>query len=171
MRKYLLAAVAAAAIATPAVARDGSGYFGVEGGALFPKDSNVNFAGTYAYSEGGSYDFVANYKTNYKTGVDVDVVGGYDFGMVRLEGELGWKSAKHKSYDNATLIDQQRRRYVHLRAVRVDADGKTTVLSAMVNALLDFGDENGVSFYAGGGVGWAQTKYRLSEDLANTVRR
>ena len=48
LRKYLLAAAAAAAIATPAVARDGSGYVGVEGGILFPKDSDVDFAGTDA---------------------------------------------------------------------------------------------------------------------------
>lgn len=170
MRKYLLAAAAAAAIASPAVARDGSGYFGVEGGALFPKDSHVDFAGTYTYSEGGTYDFVADFKTNYKTGVDVDVIGGYDFGMFRLEGELGWKQAKHKSYDNATLVATSSEGDTFTYGpYDADADGKTTVLSAMVNALLDFGDENGLSFYAGGGVGWAQTKYRVSLDSTDTT--
>ena len=38
MRKLLLAAVAATAIASPAMARDGSPYVGIEGGALFAKD-------------------------------------------------------------------------------------------------------------------------------------
>ena len=36
MRKYLLAAAAVVAIATPAAARDGAGYVGIEGGVLFP---------------------------------------------------------------------------------------------------------------------------------------
>ena len=39
MRKYLLAAAAAAAIASPADARDNSGYFGVEGGIMFLLDA------------------------------------------------------------------------------------------------------------------------------------
>ena len=42
MRKYLLAAAAAAAIASPAMARDGSGYVGIEGGILFPKDQDAD---------------------------------------------------------------------------------------------------------------------------------
>ena len=33
----------------------------------------------------------------FKTGYDVDLIGGYDFGMFRLEGELGYKRAKAKS--------------------------------------------------------------------------
>ena len=37
MRKYLLAATAALVFATPAAARDGSPYVGIEGGILFPK--------------------------------------------------------------------------------------------------------------------------------------
>ena len=42
MRKYLLAAVAAAAISTPAVARDGSGYIGFEGGYIFGADTDFD---------------------------------------------------------------------------------------------------------------------------------
>ena len=44
MYKYLLAAVAAAAIASPAVARDGSGYVGLEGGVLFPQKQDIDGA-------------------------------------------------------------------------------------------------------------------------------
>ena len=42
MRKYLFAAAAVAAIASPAAARDGSGYVGIEGGILFPKDQDAD---------------------------------------------------------------------------------------------------------------------------------
>ena len=50
MYKYLLAAVAAAAIASPAAARDGSGYVGLEGGVLFPQKQNID----------GAVDFTTN---------------------------------------------------------------------------------------------------------------
>ena len=38
MRTTLLAAVAALAVSSPAMARDGQPYVGIEGGILFPKD-------------------------------------------------------------------------------------------------------------------------------------
>ena len=38
MKKILLASVAAVTLATPAVAKDGSWYGGIEAGILFPKD-------------------------------------------------------------------------------------------------------------------------------------
>ena len=50
MRKYLFAAVAAVAVATPAAARDGAGYFGIEGGILFPKDQDANLDATFVNS-------------------------------------------------------------------------------------------------------------------------
>jgi opacity protein-like surface antigen len=101
VKKYLLAAAAAAAIATPAAARDHSGYVGLEGGFLFPTSKNVHVDATDSYYCGedyfGSYfsSCVGDFRTKYKTGYDVDVVGGYDFGMFRLEGELGYKRASH----------------------------------------------------------------------------
>ena len=42
MRKYLLAAAAAAVFATPAMARDDSGYVGLEGGVLFPQNQHID---------------------------------------------------------------------------------------------------------------------------------
>ena len=45
MRKYLLAAVAVAAIASPAAARDGSGYVGVDAGLIWPRDTDLNVGG------------------------------------------------------------------------------------------------------------------------------
>jgi len=42
MKKYLLTAAAAVAIATPAQARDDQLYFGIEGDILFPKDNDAD---------------------------------------------------------------------------------------------------------------------------------
>src|SRR5258708_5517610 len=100
MRKYLLATAAAAtvAIAAPAAATtDNSGYVGLEGGVLFPRSQTV--FGSIDFTDPAFTDFPRTDigRAKYKTGYDVDVIGGYDFGMFRLEGELGYKHAKTKS--------------------------------------------------------------------------
>lgn len=170
MRRYLLAAVAAAVVATPAMARDKSGYVGIEGGVLFPKKQTIN--GTIDFTTNatpGALDFarepVANVR--YKTGYDVDMIAGYDFGMFRLEGELGYKRAAAKSLSvNQNFVDA-------LNAgagtslttgTNFGLDGHTKVFSAMVNALADFGGETGVGGYVGAGAGYANVKQFGSSD-------
>jgi opacity protein-like surface antigen len=167
MRKYLLAAAAAAAIATPAAARDGSGYFGVEGGISWVKDADIDFSGTYS-SEGFDYEFDGTLETDHKKGIDLDLIGGYDFGMVRLEGELGWKRAKHKDHSGSVTYTSSEGDTYTSSFDDIDADGKSTVLSAMVNVLLDFGNEDGLGFYAGGGAGWARTKVHFAPDTGDS---
>src|SRR4051794_11467082 len=39
MKRFLITAVAAIAVASPAMARDGSGYIGAEAGLMIPRDS------------------------------------------------------------------------------------------------------------------------------------
>src|SRR3982751_4325481 len=102
MRKYLLAAVAAGAMATPALARDGAPYVGVEGGIMFPKDQDGDLLVDYTTTQTpatpvvvGPADttFSNTFGLDYKRGYDVDAIAGYDFGMFRVEGELGYKRA------------------------------------------------------------------------------
>ena len=168
MRKYLLAAVAAAAFATPAMAEDGSGYVGIEGGALFPKkqhvDANIDFTDPTVTDV--TFNNVARIKN--KTGYDVDLIGGYDFGMFRLEGELGYKHAKLKNItvDNAFLTGINTPSGNTFGTTSFDLGGKTTVLSGMVNALLDMGGNGGVGGYAGGGFGRASVKEFGDKDSA-----
>src|SRR5262249_6240347 len=107
MRKYLyLAATAAAALATPAAAHDGAFYVGADAGILFPENKDVN----------GSVDFTNPLRTDigavplgrirFKEGYDVDVNGGYDLGMFRVEGELAYKHSKVKHFDlNSVYIN------------------------------------------------------------------
>jgi opacity protein-like surface antigen len=158
VRKYLLAAAAAAAIATPAAARDHSGYVGLDAGFLFPTNTNLHVDGSNSYYGYYLCYYSSNYncdlKTHYKTGYDIDVVGGYDFGMFRLEGELGYKRAKHDRYSAS--------------GGSLDADGRTTATSAMINGLVDFGNDKGLNFSIGGGIGVAHTKYRFSLDDADS---
>ena len=56
MRKYLfLAAGAAAAVSSPAVARDGSPYVGIDAGIVFPESKDIN----------GSIDFASPTITDF----------------------------------------------------------------------------------------------------------
>ena len=147
MKKYLLAAAAVAALATPAAARDNSGYFGIEVGALFANDHAVRIDGESVFD------------INYKMGVDGDLIAGYDWGLIRGEAELGYKRAEHDEYgfrDNAETFD---------------ADGRTSIYSAMGNLLLDFGNEESANFYVGGGVGiaWATVSVEEEGDTSRLV--
>jgi opacity protein-like surface antigen len=159
MRTLLLAAAATVAIAAPAAAKDGSPYVGIEGGILFPQKQTVF----------GSVDFTDPTLTDisrtdvasvrYKKGYDLDLIGGYDFGMFRLEGELGYKRAKAKSLNVSDAF------ITGLNAgagtafttdTNFNIDDKASVFSAMVNGLVDFGGNGGVGGYLGAGAGYAK---------------
>ena len=176
MRKYLLAAVAAAAITSPAAARDGQGYVGIEGGILFPRDLNGNALVGLTTTPGtpagpASFNFGDAFDAELKRGFDVDAIAGFDFGGFRVEGELGYKWADREGFDpDAAFLTQLNAALNRPSAAPdpgapgspalteadfEDLDGKITMKSAMVNALADFGADDGVSFFAGAGVGRA----------------
>ncbi|HET8750319.1 MAG TPA: outer membrane beta-barrel protein [Sphingomicrobium sp.] len=160
MRNYLLASVAALVVTTPAAAADHSPYVGIEGGILFPKSQDLS--ASIDFSDPAVPDIAAGRvgSLKYKKGYDLDVIGGYDFGMFRLEGELGYKRAKLKSVnvDNAFLTAINGGAGTTFGSTDFDLDGHATVLSAMVNGLADFGGNGGIGAYAGGGVGYADVK-------------
>ena len=192
MRKYLLAATAAAAVvAAPALARDGSVYGGIEGGIMFPRDQNADVLVDYTTTQSivtnpmvvGPSDATFNnaFGINYKRGIDADVILGYDFGMFRLEGELGYKRAGLKDFgvNNAFIAslnsalnrpsgvgDPGAPGLAALSNANFDVGGSVKVYSAMVNGLFDFGNQDGLSFYAGGGVGRARVKFAGDRDNA-----
>src|SRR5205823_8701322 len=163
MRRYLLATAAATvAFAVPAAARDNSGYVGIEGGVMSPKSQTLE--GTITFTTPGTPGPVNVTRTNignvkYKTGYDVDVIGGYDFGMFRLEGELGYKHAKTKSASfNTAFITALNAGAgtAFTSSTNFGLSDKVSAFSAMINGLLDVGGEGGsIGGYAGGGVGYA----------------
>mgnify|MGYP000014474946 CR=1 FL=1 len=90
MRKLAIGlALASTALASPALARDGQWYVGVEGGAMIVEDGDLDIA--------GSTQVVS---VDHKTGYDFDGIVGYDFGSFRLEAEVGYRSAE---VDNLTV--------------------------------------------------------------------
>lgn len=171
MQKLLLAKVAGVALVAtaPAVATDGQGYVAIEGGVLFPKDPDggtvfVDYSATQTPATplapipaDATFDVFDN--LNAKTGFDIDIIGGYDFGMFRLEGEIAYKSSKIKAdFDQATIdvIVNPLNSLGILDGDDFDTDNKVNVWSGMLNGLLDFGGQDGsVGGYIGAGIGYA----------------
>ncbi|QNN67022.1 outer membrane beta-barrel protein [Sphingomonas lutea] len=144
MRKLAIAvALASTALATPAVARDDSFYVGLEGGLMVVEDMAIEVT---PRDTGITFPYIAD----HRYGWDVDAIAGYDFGSVRVEAELGYKTAG---------VDE-----VRTTTEGFDADGEGTALSLMGNVLFEFGDDDGMTGYAGGGVGVANVKYDIDLD-------
>ncbi len=151
MRKLaVVLALASTALATPALARDKSWYVGVEGGAMIVEDIDYDIG---ALNNAGSVDH------NY--GYDVDAVMGYDFGGFRLETEVGYKRATVDGYSSTTTTRAFNGAGVgrNVPAGNFDyAGGSSSALSFMLNGLLDFGPDDGIQGFVGGGVGVARVK-------------
>jgi OmpA-OmpF porin, OOP family len=167
MKKYLLLSGMVAALAAPASARDGAGYVGLEGGILFPRPTHFNAViTTTPATTTTTYDsaFVAHYNTGY----DLDAVAGYDFGMFRLEGELGYKRTKIKyfSFDPTLLAALGEPAGTTATPLDFDISDHASVFSGMVNGLVDVGIGPSASLYAGGGVGRARVNAFEGHDSA-----
>ncbi len=159
MRNYLLAAVAAAAIATPAVAQDSGPYVGIEGGLLFPKDTRATADVDFTDPLFNDVSDADAFRIDYKRGLDLDVIAGYDLGAFRLEAEIGYKRAKVDELQiDQTFIDNFEDATGDLVTdSSFDLDGRARVTSIMGNALADFG-AGGFRVYGGGGFGRARVK-------------
>ena len=172
MRYILFGAVAVAAIASPAMARDGAGYFGVEGGILFPSRTNYQVASTRVQTVPTGQGLIGQtvttttagfgdgFNARYKKGLDVDAVAGYDFGMFRVEGELGYKRTRFRNFTASPALLTA----VNTAPISGVTSGsfafrdRTSILSGMVNGLVDVDVAHGIRLYAGGGVGDARVK-------------
>jgi OOP family OmpA-OmpF porin len=142
MRKLaVVLALASTALASPALARDNSWYVGVEGGAMIVEDIDYDIG---AVRNAGSVD--------HDYGFDVDGVVGYDFGAFRIETEVGYRRATVDSFRSTTAT-------TGFGTGQFDyAGGSTSALSFMLNGLLDFGEDDGIQGFVGGGVGVARVK-------------
>lgn len=144
MRKLLMGlALASTALATPALARDNSWYVEVDAGAMIVEKTDLAIAGI---------NNAATLKT--KTGYDVGGIVGYDFGGFRLESEVSYRRAKvdRITAANGNIVDRD----------SGTLRGQNHALSYMLNGLLDFGSDDGLQGFVGGGVGIANVKYAVS---------
>jgi opacity protein-like surface antigen len=142
----IFVALATTAMATPAVASDHSWYAGVEGGLMIVEDNDFDVS---FVRNGAPVESPAFFSLDHKRGIDLDLIGGYDFGVVRAEFEAGYKRASVDAIGFSS-------------GSRADVDGNVRVYSAMANVLLDFGGEDGWAGYVGGGAGLANVRYKLN---------
>ena len=159
MRKLaIVLALASTALATPALARDKSWYVGVEGGAMIVEDLKFDItpSGGTRINDASSLD--------HDYGFDVDANIGYDFGGFRIETEVGYRRAVVDSYNSTrpvTIFNANGSTGTVPAGNYDSAGGKTSALSFMLNGLLDFGDDDGIQGFVGGGVGVARVKSQL----------
>lgn len=128
-------ALALPAISSAAPQRPGpyiSGFLGI----ALPRDTTVttdNFT-TIPIDDSVEFD----------PGINTGATGGYDFGLVRLEGELSYKQSDIKTITDLGNGDRYR-----------NIDGSLGVAAFMANAFFDLHNDTPVSPYLGGGIGFA----------------
>jgi len=132
----LLIAVAIPAVSQATPMRPGpyvTGFLGV----TMPRGTDVT---TTDFSTSTTF----NKRARFDPGVYVGGAGGFDFGFLRLEGELSYKEADMKSIKDNTGANQYR-----------DIDGNLGALAFMGNAFFDIHNATPVTPYLGGGIGFA----------------
>ncbi|MEO7365103.1 MAG: outer membrane beta-barrel protein [Sphingomicrobium sp.] len=157
MYKLLFASVAVLALASPASARDGSGYVGLELGISLDTDAKFDLRA----DDGIDVVDVDNaFKVDFSPGRDFDLIGGYDLGLIRAEAELGYKRVSVDAVKfNDDLFDE-------LPDANPDVGGRATIYSLMGNALFDVLNIEGSSAYVGAGIGRARVKLSGDKDNA-----
>jgi outer membrane protein OmpA-like peptidoglycan-associated protein len=154
MRKLAIAvALSSTVLATPALARDGALYVGGEFGAMIVEDIDVDI--------GTRQDAIT---LDHEYGYDGAGFVGYDFGAFRVEAEVGYKKARLDSLQGTVRLPGEGATF---GADRQDVSGSTSALSFMVNGMLDFGDDEGISGFVGGGVGMARVKFNNQRVFEN----
>ena len=143
MRNMVLGlALATTALATPAFARNDAWYVEADAGAMLLEDATLSVGAVTNAS-----------RLDTRVGYDFGGIVGYDFGGFRLESEIGYRRA---GADKLALTNGPTLTRGNGLAGRVSA------LSYMVNGLLDFGPDDGLQGFVGGGVGVANVKAVLT---------
>lgn len=140
MKKQLIILAALALLVIPAICsatppRIGpyiSGFIGVN----FPQNADV---ASYDYYTGNSF----NDRVEFDPGINIGGTGGFDYGFVRLEGELSYKHG-----EMTTITDLAGDRYRNV-------DGNLGALAMMGNIFLDLHNPSPITPYVGGGIGLA----------------
>ncbi len=158
MRKLAIAvALSTTVLAGPALARDGAWYLGGEFGPMIVEDLDANF------TPGATAGSTSTVGVDFDEGFDGGAFVGYDFGAFRLEAEVAYKNADVDEIETGFAVPGTSRAGFFSGGL-----GDVSVLSGMVNGLLDFGDDDGLSGFVGGGVGLARVDVNNVTAFTNT---
>ena len=129
-----IAAIPAVSFASPA--RPG-GYMSVFLGASAQKDTTATISEFNPVT-------TKNAQVQLDPGINIGGTAGYDFGFLRLEGEVSYKQEEISSVSEQTFGT----RYVNV-------DGHLGAFAMMVNGFFDLHNESPITPYLGGGIGFA----------------
>ena len=145
MRKIALGlATAACVLASPAIAREGAVYVGAEFGVMKADDTEIDVNGV---ADAVSLDYEFDLPDDGAW--DGSLFAGYDFGGFRIEAEASKKKARIESFSSTVPLPGT-------LPGTYPAGGHTDVMSYMLNAMLDFGDDDGITGFVGAGAGYAK---------------
>lgn len=106
-------------------------------GISVPSDTEPT---TNDYVTGGTF----NERVEFDPGAYIGGAGGFDFGFLRLEGELAYRYSEIKSITDKSTNFSYR-----------DVDGNLGALSMLANAYIDLHNASPITPYFGGGIGFA----------------
>lgn len=139
----LLAIASIPAICAASPARPG-GYMSAFLGASIPQDADVTIRGFNPVT-------VKVARTQFDPGINIGGTGGYDFGFLRLEGEMSYKRGEITTVTAPSF-----------GARYVNVDGHVGAFAMLINGFFDLHNPSPVTPYLGGGMGFA------SVNLSNT---
>jgi OOP family OmpA-OmpF porin len=158
MRSFVYLSAAAVwilAAATPAAARDGAWYVGGDFGAMIVEDTDIGI--------NGADDAVTIFHDDI--GFDGAAFIGYDLGAFRLEAEVAYKAGDMAEFENRIAIPSSSGPHP---IGRREGFGAESALSFMINGMLDFGDDDGISGFVGAGSGVARVDFANLRAFENT---
>ena len=140
MKTCLIAIVALAIFSIPSLSSAAAGrpgpYFSAFLGTSFARDQSISGFDSFVNT---SFDD----QVSFDPGIYVGGTGGYDFGFLRLEGELSYRNSK---LDKVTASNGARYSNV---------DGDLGAFATMFNVFFDLHNASPVTPYLGGGIGFA----------------
>lgn len=136
MKTFVIAVATLVVFSIPSLSSAAAGrpgpYFSAFLGASFASDTNIS-----------SFDLGFDDRVSFDPGIYTGGTGGYDFGFLRLEGELSYRGAE---FD--TITDLSGHRFQNV-------DGDLGVFAGMFNMFFDLHNPSRVTPYLGAGIGFA----------------
>jgi opacity protein-like surface antigen len=104
------------------------------------------------FLNGSNYSEMVKYGTiEFKPGYAVGIAGGYNFGMLRVEGEIGYQK---NDMDTASDCSGS-------TCVSGNISSDITALSFLINGYFDFVNSSRFTPYISGGIGMANLDYKI----------
>ena len=145
MKRPFITIAAIAALAFPAVSQAAPIHPGPYVSGFIGGSSVINTnATTNDFINGDSFSD----RVRFDPGINIGGTGGFDFGVVRLEGELSYKHGEISSVTSQKVATGATTQFV-------STDGSLGALAMMVNAFIDLRNYSPVTPYIGGGIGFA----------------